>query len=365
MTTYGMNIVFLTTRFWLIGLLFSSIQLSAQSPNTNFLDQKGSYLYHKINDLEDSLSSRDIIELLSDKGLPVWFGRDIRKVVCLTGQCRMVHLWLFWDGAGNYLRFQEDPGDRLTKTDHTVFTVADYKKLNLILFDTLSVLKDLKQEELIQKPNKNLGSVDAVSSATQPFLQQYLVRNAAYTCYTLWHTTYGISRKEILEILEKRADVKYLKLIFEINDPTYLLWAVDFIRRHPDYQTMFYRQIIGLIKNKDETVSKRAMSYFSKDRLTDFNVQKEMIRSFTDFSYQRKFEMLWNLSEVQKINDEVILYLLDLFEKQQLNSTFLGYAYKLVRKDNLHNPEMQGKLKALLAHENLYVRNITQKLLTE
>ena len=365
MISHGMNIVSLCIRVWLGCILFLTVNLSAQPPATDFPVAKGSYFYHKIENQDDLLSAREIIELRSDEGLPVWFGRDFRKVVCLTGQCRMVNLWLFWDGAGNYLRFQENPGDLLTKTDHTVFTAADYKKLHRILSDTVSVLKDLKQEELIIKPVKTKGSVDAVSSATQPFLQEYLVKNAAYTCFTLWHTAYGETRKEILRILDKRANEKYLKLIFEKNDPTYLRWSVDFIRRHPVYHAIFYKQIMVLIKNKDEILSKRSLDYFSKDRLADKNLQKELIRSFKDFSYQRKSELLWKLSEVQKIDDEVILYLLDLFEKEQMNATLLGYTYRLIRKDNLQNSKIRTKQKKLLAHKNLYVRNITHKLLTE
>lgn len=360
-----MIIRFINIRLWLVCCLLSAIQCFAQQPGINFMEQKGSLFYHRIEDPKDSLSSHEITELRNEDGLPVWFGRDFRKVVCLTGQCRMVHVWLFWDGAGNYLRFQEHPGDLLSKTDHTLFGPEDYKKLQFILSDSLSVLKDLKQEELIIKPAAKQGSVDAVSGATQPYLQQYLVKNAAYTCYTLWHTVYGITRKEILDLLDQRANEKHLKLIFVKNDPVYLRWAVDYIRRNPQYHPVFYRQIIGLIKTNDETLSKQALNYFSANRLTDFHLQKELIERLNDFGYQRKFELLWNLAAVPKINDEVILYLLELFEKDQINSTLLGYSFKLIRKDNLNNPEIQRKLNSLIAHENLYVRNITKKLLTQ
>ena len=320
---------------------------------------------HPFYDSSDSLSSSGIIEWRDGKGLSVCFGRDIRKVVCLTGQCRIVHVWLFWDGAGNYLGFEEHPDDPLTKTDHTVFSAADKQKLHRILADSLSILENLKQEDLIIKPENNETKVDAVSRATQPSLQEYLVRNAAYTCYTLWHTVYGNTRKEVLRILEKRADQEYLKLIFDKNDPAYLRWAVDFIRRHSNYHADLYPQIIELIKGKNETVSGQALAYFLKDRLSDVGLQKELIRSFEDFSYQRKFELLWKLSEIQNIDDEVILHLLDLFEREQINASLLGYAYKLVRKKNLQNPQIDKKIRAQINHSNLYVRNITQKLITE
>jgi hypothetical protein len=177
--------------------LLSGIEvLLAQPKSVDFLGMKGDRYTHIYIDKNDSLSSQEIIELRNEKGLALWFGRDFQKIVCLTGQCRKVHLWLFWDGCGNYLGFQEHPEDPLTKTDHAVFNSEDYLKLHQILSDSVSVLKDLKQEDLIvrtEKDDKN-PNIDAVSGATQLSLQEYLVRNAAYTCYTLWHTVYGNTR---------------------------------------------------------------------------------------------------------------------------------------------------------------------------
>ena len=342
---------------------FLFLNSSSQSRLTDFKDLDGTRFTYSFVDPSDSLSSPEIIELRDEIGIPVWFGRDFRKVVCLTGQCRLVHLWIFWDGAGNYLGFQEHPGEPLTKTDHTFFTAADYQKLQGILADSVSVLKHLKQEELIVKPEKHEGKVDAVSSATQPSLKEYLVKNAAYTCYTLWHTVYGITRNGIVRLLEERGDEKYLKLIFEKNDATYLRWAIDFIGRNPEYHSTFYRQLIGLIKSKDEILSQRALNCFSKCRLSDTALQKELILSFEDFAYQRKFELLWKLSEVQYIDNGVILHLLDLFEKEQMNASLLGYAYKLIRPENLKDPRIKKKLNSFVIHKNLYVRNITQKVL--
>lgn len=349
--------------FTLIFLQVLIIPTHAQSGDVDYLNMHGKKLIHLFPDMEDSLSSSEIIELRDGKGLPVWFGRDIRKVVCLTGQCRIVHVWLFWDGTGNYLGFQEHQGDPLTKTDHTVFSVADKQKLHRILGDSVSVLKNLKQEELIVKPDKTDQKVDAVSSATQPSLQEYLVKNAAYTCYTLWHTVYGGTRDEIFRILEKRADKDYLKLVFESNNPEYLRWAISFIRRHPDFHADFYPRMIDQIKNRNETVSGQALAYFSKDRLSDVGLQNELIRSFEDFSYQRKFELLWKLSEVKRIDDEVIVHLLDMFKNDQINASLLGYSYKLIRPENLEDKRIWERLKEFTTHKNLYVRNLAQGIL--
>ncbi len=343
--------------------LFFHLNSFSQNPTTGFFASKGKLQSHLFTDKEDSLSSREIIELDNEKGLPIWFGRDIIQVVCLTKECRMVHLWLFWDGAGNYFGFQEYPDDPLTKTDHMVFSAVDYQKLNHILADSVSILKNLKQEELIIKPDINEGKVDAISGATQPSLKEYLVSNAAYTCYTLWHSVYGNTRIEIQRLLEQRADSNYLKLIFNQDNTLYLKWAIEFIKRHPDYHSAFFRQIVNQMKSKDENLSQLALNYFDKERLSSPDIQKELMQVFDEISYPRKFEFFWKLSTISQIDDEVILKLLQLFDEQRINASLLGYVYKLIHADNLKTPQIIQKLKTFSKNENLYVRIITDRLL--
>ena len=101
----------------------------------------------------------------------------------------MIRLWIFWDGAGNYLGHQLHADKPLTKSDHTKFEATDYLKLDNILKDTTSVLKRLKQEQLIIMPDKpELLKVDGYTAPTQPTLAEVVVKGAVYTCHTLWHT---------------------------------------------------------------------------------------------------------------------------------------------------------------------------------
>lgn len=334
----------------------------AQQSNTDFLNMKGTLIKHPFVDKEDTLSSREISELRNEKGLTIWFGREIQKVVCLTGVCRMIHLWLFWDCAGNYLGIQLLEKEPLTKTDHNEFRIEDYKKLDMILSDSTSVLKKLKQEELIILPVKKPGLIDASSGATQPFLQDYLVKNAAFTCYCLWHTIYGNTLTEIHQIIEQRVDEAYLKLLFDQTDTRYNIQAIGIIRKHPEY-SQFYNRVIDKIKSKDENLSWRALSFFDKNRIGSEKIQKELVLIFDEMSPQRQSEFIWKLSEVAKVNDDVILVLLQKFENQQISTSLIGYVYRLIKTDNLANPAVTAKLKSFLTHENLYVRNITERLL--
>ncbi len=100
----------------------------------------------------------------------------------------------------------------LTKSDHTPFEPQDYIRLDEILRDTVSILKDLQYEELViedtsqlsvdDKSKKKLFEVDGYSSATLPSLKEYVVKDAVFTCYTLWHTVYGETKVFIDDILK-------------------------------------------------------------------------------------------------------------------------------------------------------------------
>jgi hypothetical protein len=129
-----------------------------------------------------------LFELQNENGLPIWFGRHIFKDVCISGECKMIRLWLFWDGAGNYLGLQIPEQEPLTKSDHTPFEPEDYDKLEDILRDTASILKDLKPEDLIIVPDTidayKAYEVDGYTAATQPALAEVMVKDAVYTCHT-------------------------------------------------------------------------------------------------------------------------------------------------------------------------------------
>jgi hypothetical protein len=279
----------------------------------------------------------------------------------------MVHLWLFWDGAGNYLGIQPHENEPLTKTDHNKFSENDYRKLNFILSDTGSVLKTLKQEELIIKAEKKETKqrFDAVTGATQPSLQDYLVKNAAYTCYTLWHTVYGPTRTEVLAILDKRADAAFLQLSFETGDLIRLRWAVRFIRNHPEYHDAFYRQIINQIKSEDFQLSQLSLDYFDKSRLDDPVLQSELISNFAQMPYRCKFDLIWKLSSLKKVKDENVMILLQLFDDQIINASMLSYIYQLIHPESLKNHQIYKKLKKISKNDNRYVRDITLKLLSK
>jgi len=341
--------------------LFLALFMAAVSfayNGTNYLNMTGKKITHPFIDPDDSISAKEILELKNEAGLPMWFGKDVRKVVCLTGECRIAHLWLFWDGTGNYMGFQIPENDSLTKNNHEPFTNDDYRKLHNILSDSLSILKTISEDDLVDKPD-----VDAHTGATKSSYREILIDGAAYSCYSLWHTVYGKTRKEIQRIIAQETDVAYLRNLFESHQIQQQRWVINYVSQHAGFQKEFNIPIIQLLNKSDEESVQNALDYLSSDVLSFSEATQLLLEIYSKSDLNRRFQIIWRLSKLDFVNDNIILYLLSDFEKHKLNASSLLYVYKAIKPTNLDNKQIHSKLTKLLKHNNPFVRNITQKVL--
>jgi hypothetical protein len=336
-------------------------------PVTGFWAMKGTLLIHHFDDKSDSLSGPEIYELQDSSGLPIWFCRHIFRDVCISGECKMIRLWLFWDGAGNYLGLQLYEGEPLTKSDHTEFNQADYDKMNNILGDTASILKDLKQEDLIIVPdNKAELEVDGYTAATQPTLAEVVVKDAVYTCYTLWHTVYGPVQNEIRHLLNQRLSEPFLLKMFYSTVPEYVLWAIQAVKNFPEYHTAFYTHVLKNIQSEDPVVATQALNYFQPQTMAGAEVKRHLTGVIPTVSMIRRYEILWKFI-TQKVNDEeIILDLLKMFEQGVLDVGAFQLILQLLNPEHLkNNEEIAAMLQMFSENENRYVSNLAQKALRE
>lgn len=335
-------------------------------PQAGFSDMKGTLVIHHFENEVDSLSSPEIIELQGENGLPVWFSRHFYKDVCMTGECKMIRLTLFWDGAGNYLGMEIPEEEPLTKSDHTEFEAADYEKLNAILSDTASILKDLESEELILVPDSidpyTAYEIDGYTAATQPALAEVVVKDAVYTCHTLWHTVYGPVQTKILELLDERVDVDFLKRVFESHETKKILWGIRAVEKDSSYHEDFYPLFIQYIQSDTLEISARALQYFQPSGLEDASLQKQLVEVMPGLSTEKKNTIIWKLIESGYATEEAVFKLLTLFQEQQLSIGSLNLIYRLIRPEHLNNQQVMLGLEGLSKHEDAYVRNLTGRL---
>ena len=350
------NFLFWGVFGWVI--LFECKSTFAQQQEKKFEKIHGTFISHNFNDQTDDLSSQLIIGLIDDNGIPLWFSREFIKQVCSSGECKLIHLKIYWDGAANYLGIK--PLEPLTKTNHVQFTEQEYKKLDNILADSLSILKGLNIEELTIEKNQ----VDGITGATLPYLSDLVVPNAVYTCYTLWHTVYGPTQEKIKSIIEQRVDGNYLKNVFNKQDPKYLPWAIDFVDKHPEYHKGFYREILKLVKSDDQNLCQKAVRYFTPFRLADVNIQKELAVEAGFASLSCKYKIMQIFSSFHGIDDHVIMMLLNYFEKNIINAGMLGSVCNMISHEHLRNPDIVKELNKISGYKNIYVRKMVQEILT-
>ncbi|MBD0777855.1 hypothetical protein HPE56_08620 [Maribacter sp. ANRC-HE7] len=322
----------------------------------------GKYITHPYIDNEDPLSDSNIVEFRDANNISRYFTRRIRKPVCLSQVCQPISLYIVWDGSGNFQKLKLIKNKPLSKTDHTEFTQKEYLKLNSILSDEHSILKNLQKEDLILEDNRNLleKGIDAYSGATKPSLYEYVVRDAVYTCYTLWHTVYGPTRQRILQILDEKADSEYLRTIFNEQDIDYTFWGIDFLERHPKYQNGFYKEVAQYINSKNDELSQKALDYFSPNRLTELEVQKYLV---TKCKKEKQLDIIWKLASIENLDSSVILILLEKYNVGGIDVTDLGYVYKMMTKEHLANDKINLIMRNILNDDNRYVRNITMECL--
>jgi hypothetical protein len=351
--------------------IFLSMMIADEKslPTKGFWAMEGTLETHYFEDKTDSLSGPELFELQDENGLPIWFGRHIFKDVCISGECKMIRLWLFWDGAGNYLGIQVPEEEPLTKSDHTEFEPEDYEKLEGILRDTASILKTLKQEDLIIVPDSiDPYEVDGYTAATQPTLAEVVVKDAVYTCHTLWHTVYGPVQTEIFKILENRLSKDFFKKIFESKKPEFISWAIESIQNHSEFHAAFYPEIMAYISSENAALANQALAYFRPELLTDTAIQLQLVQIMADENTDMsiKYEILWKFIGNGNIDPKAVLNLLKLFAGQKIGVGAYNLILRLVSPGHIHENEQIAQLLTQLSEdENGYVRNLTKRKLDE
>lgn len=358
---------------YLIFLFFMGMGLvnfQPQKPNDGFWAMEGNLITHYYEDKTDSLSGPELFELQDHNGIPIWFGRYIFKDVCISGVCKMISLWMFWDGAGNYLGVQILENEPLTKSDHTEFEPEDYVKLDEILHDTSSILKDLKQEDLIIVPDTidvyEAYEIDGYTAATQPALADVVVKDAVYSCHTLWHTVYGPVQDTIQNMIQSRINEDYIAKMLATEKPEYIYWAINSVKELPSLHSVFYPSFLQYIGSDNVELSKKSLEYFTLDHLRDSVIQNQITESMAEADMSIKYEILWKFINIGNVDDKAVLQLLKMFDNQQIGVGAYNLILRLVKPEHLNqNEQIAALIESFTENENGYVRNLTTRMLNE
>lgn len=341
----------------------SESSIRVENKGQKFWDMDGHLFTHPYRDGPEG--GYILYELRNKKGITIWYGREVYDEVCLTGLCKEVRIWIFWDCLGNYLGFDLFEDQPLTKTDHEVFSSDDYNRLNRILSDSTSIFMKLDYKDLVdeEEMREEVG-VDGFSGATTPSLQNYAVEKAIYTCYTLWHAVYGISRKKIAGLNRKRADKDYILALFKQKEICYKLLAIE-LANMSDESTIYLEKVLRLLSSNEYILSKSAFDFLETKLPSKSELQLQLVNEMRGFNPSLKTRLIWVLLDIPNLEDGVVLALLQQFEKGTIHASSLGIIYQMVVHDHLKNQKILKLLRQNMQSQNVYVQRITEKLLTQ
>ncbi|OIN58171.1 hypothetical protein [Arsenicibacter rosenii] len=263
---------------------------------------------------------------------PDYFYCHVFTPVCLTGECKPVYINLYWDLLGNYTRFDFPAGEELTRMDHKPFKPEDYDKLQTILSNTQSLLKDVSMSDLVSKGTENLAdSVDAKAGATLKTVKNEVIDGAVYTCYTLWHIAHGKVVLTMRQVTASMSDDDQLHRFLASSNYHYQYWAMDkVIGTDGTVRPAFSEDLLRILRGKNIFTARYALQHLNTSFWASADRQRWLWETYRQAPYTLQIAMLkylpaltptpWLITQAARqlaqVNPEQTALLVTLLERQ-------------------------------------------------
>ncbi len=306
-------------------------------------------IYTSIN---DTIPDKNLVVYLDNENHPIKYSRNIETGVCIDGECRLVLITLFWNLNGRYLGFELPDKEFLSKKEHDPFTDEDYDRLHLILNEENSPLSQYEIDELVPTKDKKNTEVDAVSSATLSAILQYIVEDAVYTTYTLWHIVYGPTRREIEKQTTSRLDSKLVLKVLNSENKKDQIWALNHFPGKMKVSDELQQKLIQFIGGEDIYLAERALNAFPPKLLSE-RIQNQLSSIFIDADYLHKKLILKKLESANKLSPQTVNILSS--QMSELNGTLIKNVLDLFSENQVKDNYTEKETVKLLNSPNRYV----------
>ncbi len=153
-------------------------------------------------------------------------------------------------------------GVALEKAEGKYFTHDDYEKLDNILSNKRSSLKNIYKEEVVG--SETTEGVDGVSGATIILNTNDCVKGAVWTCYTLWHWVNGEVYNIIRDITGKELSRKALADHLRKEEIPFKIFALEQIIKRKNYEPEMIQLVLDQVSTLDYSIQKLMITYFEK-----------------------------------------------------------------------------------------------------
>lgn len=315
---------------------------------------------HVIN-FQDTIPNDTLFEFVDKNNQPVYYSRKILSGVCVSGECRLVNIHLFWTITGRYLGFEMPPGEFLSRAKHKPFFPDDYDRLNTLLANPLSPLAHYSITDLVPPVDSSKTKVDAVTSATIAAVLDYIVKGAVYTTYTLWHIVYGQTKREVEKITAQRLTPRLTMQLLNSKNVDDQVWALNHIPGKIEIDQKLQNKLMENIAGKDVYLAERSLNVLPPEILDSESVQEQLGNIFAHSGFLQQRLILEKLKAAPSLHP-VLLHQLS-GELDETNGILIKLMMELFIKKKVNDNTVVADARQLLKHDNRYIANQALKYL--
>ncbi len=310
--------------------------------------------------INDTIPDKKLVVYFDQENDPVKYSRNIETGVCIDGECRLVQVNLFWNTTGRYLGFEIPNGEYFSKKEHDPFSEEDYNHLHHILAEDNSPLSQYEIQDLVPEKKDSNAGIDAVSSATIDAILNYIVEDAVYTTYTLWHIVYGPTKREIEKQTTSKLNNHLILKILNSGSIKDQIWVLNNIQKETELSDELCNKLIHFIAGEDIYLAERAINVLQPKYITE-DIQKELVDIFQKTSYLQQKIILQKLENINQLSPQSIQIFSNLLP--ELNGTLSKAVIDLFSVHHIKNTFAEEAITKLLKSQNRYVAKQAAKYL--
>ena len=324
--------------------------------------------YYSIHIIHPAMSKTELqpctlVRLADRQNEKVNYQMDVASVICEDKKCSVVNVRLWWDDLGYYQRYQLDSGVRLEKFDGKPFTAEDYQKLDEVLADTGSFLKDLDIEKRFDLSAED-HNADAVSGASFNLNKNLYVQGALWTCYTLWHWANGDIKKAVQHITEQEASSDNILAYLKSGDARHQQFALEHYIKTKCYTPAVMQAVIDNALHNEYSIQKETLNYLicggseiyfeglkNLMHLEDMKLRKLCLKSMNDVTWSLPNDFAAEVCSVVVV--------------KQPDYPEVDMLLNLLEHENIDRPALHKILLPLLQNTNSLIARRTYWYLSE
>lgn len=338
-------------------VLFVILSLSGKTPDiveyfyAPTFEAKNPEISFELVNFNDTIPNDTLFIVKDQRGLIHSYYRDILTGVCIDGECRMLDITLHWSVTGRYLGFQLPQGEFLSKSEHEPFKKKDYERLHELLSDPYSSLANYKIEELVPVVGEN--EVDGITAATIAGVEDYIVEDAVYSTFTIWHIVYGNTQNAVRNHTRKNLHPDLVLKILDSENHGDVLWGLENLPAEQNWTTDLRAKLFDLVASGEPTISEKAIESIPPAILADGQNQLNLFFYFAESSFFTQLKILRKLEEAPFLAPAIELRLAE--KLPELNGSMIKNVLDLFAKHQIKQPESEEIIAGLLDHENQFI----------